>query len=77
MNEPTPGKAAGRALRFGGIAKRLAGASATQSVPPRSGRDVTTGFSQLDRMRAEHNGWSDENPPRLERIARLVKFGGH
>jgi hypothetical protein len=77
MTDATAGSAANRTVHFGGLAKRLVGTAATGSVPPRSGHDVTTGFSQLDRMRAEHNGWSDENPPRLERTARLVKFGGH
>ena len=58
-----------------GVARVLTGAAATMDRAPRSGHDVTTGFAELDRMRAEHNGWSDENPPRLERIVRVFKFG--
>lgn len=40
---------------------------------PRSGNDATTGFAALDQLRADHNGWNAENPPRLERFARIIK----
>ena len=61
---------------FGGVGKRVTGDIAKDSVPPRSGHDVTSGFLALDKMRAEHNGWTEENPPRLERVARVIKLGG-
>jgi hypothetical protein len=66
--------AEGRMAPFGGFVKILRGDAAMSSSSPRSGHDVTTGFTELDKLRAEHNGWSDENTPRLERIARVVKF---
>jgi hypothetical protein len=68
-------KETGRNVRFGGFGKRLIGDAAKESTPPRSGYDVTSGFAELDRLRAEHNDWNEKNPPRLERVARIVKFG--
>jgi hypothetical protein len=62
-----------QALPFGGVVQLIVGKDALHSRPPCSGRDATSGFAALDQLRAEHNGWSEKNPPRLERTARLVK----
>lgn len=73
MKEEAGVVGAGRPLPFGGAVKRVVGEDALVSRPPCTGRDATSGFAALDQLRAEHNGWTEENPPRLERIARVVK----
>ena len=74
MNEPQAIEAMQHAPPFGGVVELIVGKDALQSHPPRRGSDVTSGFAALDQLRAQHNGWSEENPPRLERVAHVVKF---
>jgi hypothetical protein len=54
------------------IARKLIGEDIQFDRAPRSGTDVTRGFAALEELRAMRHGWSSENPPRLERLARVV-----
>jgi hypothetical protein len=62
----------GRASGSQRIARKLVGEDVRLDRAPRSGSDVTRGFAALEELRAMRHGWSSENPPRLERLARVA-----
>ena len=67
--ETSPGGGAPGSRR---IARKLIGEDVRLDRAPRSGTDVTRGFAALEKLRAMRHGWTSENPPRLERLARVV-----
>ncbi len=60
------------AQESGRIARKLIGDEVCLDRAPRVGTDPSQGFAALEELRARRHGWSDENPPRLERLARVV-----
>lgn len=66
----------GPAPRFGGVATVRVGADAAQARPPRTGSDVTSGFAALEQLRADHHGWSKDNPRDWNELLALFAASG-